>query len=192
MQARGRTGGGMYARAFLALASVLTVTSLVPAPVRANRVCAFAIPAEMVDKVYSGNVRTGAPFRFEVTAAVTLDDGTPVPARTIGYGVVRAASAAGRHNHDGMLALEPRYLDVPKRKGGGFERVPVTMDPNLPVVWTPSEPLLQKGMSHIPLPVPGLAMTAVNTVRWGRNITLGPGFTFTVLPVDNLARGPIC
>jgi hypothetical protein len=35
-------------------------------------------------------------------------------------------------------------------------------------------------------------MTAVNTVRWGRNIVLGPGFTFTVLPLDNLSRGPVC
>ena len=43
-----------------------------------------------------------------------------------------------------------------------------------------------------PLPVPGLIMTGVNTVRWGRNITLGPGFAFTVLPVENLAHGPIC
>jgi hypothetical protein len=66
------------------------------------------------------------------------------------------------------------------------------MNPTLPAVWTPSEPLLQRAASHVPLPVPGIAMTAVNTVRWGRNIVLGPGFTFTVLPLDNLSRGPVC
>jgi hypothetical protein len=32
----------------------------------------------------------------------------------------------------------------------------------------------------------------VNTLRWGRNITLGPGFRFTVIPVGNLARGAVC
>jgi hypothetical protein len=42
------------------------------------------------------------------------------------------------------------------------------------------------------IPVAGLAVTAVNVMRWGRNVTLGPGFTFSVIPVDNLARGPVC
>jgi hypothetical protein len=193
MAARGRSDGRMLARSFLALATLLAVASLGSRPARAERICAFSIPVEMVDKVYSGNARPGAPFRFKVDAATQLDDGTTLPAGTIGYGVVRSASPAGRHNHDGMLAIEPRYLVVPgKAKRAPGRVVSVTMNPQLPVAWTPSEPLLQKGASHIPLPVPGLAMTAVNTVRWGRNITLGPGFTFTVLPVANLARGPVC
>jgi hypothetical protein len=34
-------------------------------------------------------------------------------------------------------------------------------------------------------------MTGVNYVRWGRNITLGPGFRFAVIPAEDL-RGPIC
>lgn len=181
----------MHARSALVLASILTAALLAPAPARAERICAFSIPVEMVDKVFSGDARPGAPFRFKVRAAAQLDDGTPVPAGTLGYGVVRGASAAGRHNHDGMLALEPRYLVLPA-KHGPVRVVPVTMNPMLPVAWTPSQPLLQKGASHIPLPVPGLAMTAINTVRWGRNITLGPGFTFTVLPAENLSKGPIC
>ncbi|MEA2663600.1 MAG: hypothetical protein QOI11_544 [Candidatus Eremiobacteraeota bacterium] len=183
----------MRARLLIGLASALAVVSLGSAPARADRICAFAIPVEMLDKVYSGNARAGAPFRFKVSTAAELDDGTAVPAGTIGYGIVRGASAAGRHNHDGMVALEPRYLVLPpKRKGAPVRVAAVTMNPQLPVAWSPSEPLLQKGASHIPLPVPGLAMTAINTVRWGRNITLGPGFTFTVLPVENLAQGPVC
>lgn len=166
---------------------------LAPVPARAEKVCAWQIPSEMVDKVDSSTARTGAPFRFRVSEATALDDGTPVPAGTLGYGVIRAASSAGRHNHDGMLSLEPRYLVIPPAKGKGAARtVPVTMNPLLPVTWTPSEPLLNKAASHVPLPIPGLVMTGVNTLRWGRNITLGPGFAFTVLPVENLARGPIC
>jgi hypothetical protein len=35
-------------------------------------------------------------------------------------------------------------------------------------------------------------MSGVNSVRWGRNITLGPGFVFSVIAVDNLERGPVC
>ncbi len=169
------------------------VVSLGARPARAERICAFSIPVEMVDKVYSGNARPGAPFRFKVRAAAQLDDGTAVAPGTIGYGIIRSASPAGRHNHDGMIAIEPRYLVLPpKAKGEPVRIVGVTMNPLLPVAWTPSEPLLQKGASHIPLPVPGLAMTAINTVRWGRNITLGPGFTFTVLPAENLSKGPVC
>jgi hypothetical protein len=180
------------ARLLLALASIAAVTSLASAPARAAKVCAWSIPSEMVDKIYSGDAHPGTPFKFRVTEDAASDDGTNIPAGTMGYGVVRAASSAGRHNHDGMLSLEPRYLMVPKPKGGGFTRLEVTMSPTLPVTWTPSEPLLNKAASHVPLPVPGLIMTGVNTVRWGRNITLGPGFTFTVLPVENLAKSPVC
>jgi hypothetical protein len=175
----------------MALATTAACAALVAAPANAAKVCAWSVPSEMLDHVYSGTARAGQTFRFKVVQDVTLDNGTPVPAGTIGYGIVRAASAASRHNHDGMIALEPRYLLVPTVVGG-FERVPVTMNPMLPVSWSPSEPLLNKAASHVPLPIPGLIMTGVNQVRWGRNITLGPGFTFTVLPVDNLAHGPIC
>jgi hypothetical protein len=141
--------------------------------------------------VSSRSARAGTAFRFRVTEPAASDDGTQIPAGTVGYGIVRAASAAGRHNHDGSLTLEPRYLIVPKPKGG-FARLSITMNPTLPVTWTPSEPLLNKAASRVPLPVPGLIMSGVNMVRWGRNITLGPGFTFTVLPVDDLAKSPVC
>jgi hypothetical protein len=179
------------ARLLLALAGALTAGSLAPSPAAAAKLCAWSIPSEMVDTVFSGSARSGAAFRFKVAESTQLDDGTPVPAGTPGYGIIRAASSAGRHNHDGMLSLEPRYIVV-KKASGASERVPVTMNPTLPVMWTPSEPLLNKAASHVPLPVPGLVMSGVNMVRWGRNITLGPGFTFTVLPVENLARGPVC
>jgi hypothetical protein len=180
------------ARPLLVLASIAAVTSVVQAPARAEKVCAWSIPVEMVDDVYSGTARAGMPFRFKVTADAARDDGTKIPAGSMGYGVIRSASAAGRHKHDGSLTLEPRYIMVPKGKDG-MQRIEVTMSPTLPVTWTPSEPLLNKAASHIPLPVPGLIMTGVNTVRWGKNITLGPGFGFTVLPVENLAsKAPVC
>ena len=183
--------GSVNHRALLALAAVVSAASLAPEPAGATKICAYAMPAEMLDKVYSGTARAGQPFRFKIVSEIELDDGTKVAPGTVGYGLIRSASAASRHNHDGMLSLEPRYLVVAK-PAGGAERVPVTMNPMLPVAWTPTEPLLNKAASHVPLPVPGLIMTGVNAVRWGRNITLGPGFTFTVIPVGNLARGAVC
>jgi hypothetical protein len=164
---------------------------LAPLPVGAAKVCYASIQVGMVDKVYSGTSRSGGVFRFKVVESQTLDDGTMIPVGTLGYGVIRYADAAGPHAHDGMLALEPRYLVVPKPQGG-VKRVEVTMNPTLPVTYTPAG-LLSQGMSAAQsVPVAGLAVTAVNVVRWGRNLTLGPGFEFSVLPVDNLARGPVC
>jgi len=144
----------------------------------------------MIDTVRSATARVGGIFHFKIAETMTLEDGTTVEAGTLGYGLIRSASAAGRHNHDGLLALEPRYLLVPKPKGGVL-RVDVAMDPTLPPVWSPDEPLLNRAASHVPLPIPGIVMTGVNMVRWGRNITLGPGFTFAVIPVGKL-EGPIC
>lgn len=182
----------MKLRSFV-VSGALAASALLSAagPASAEKVCAYAIPVEMIDKVYSGTARSGEIFRFKTTIAGKTDQGLIVPAGTLGYGVIREASAAGRHNHDGSIALEPRYLVVPK-KGDGTVRLEVAMTPTLPVVWTPTEPLLQKAASHVPLPVPGLAMSAINTVRWGRNITLGPGFAFSVLPVGDLSHGPVC
>lgn len=44
-----------------------------------------------------------------------------------------------------------------------------------------------------PLPlVKDLALNLVNGVRYGRNVTLGPGFTFRVLPIGDLRSGAPC
>jgi hypothetical protein len=179
-------------RRIVALVGLLGLALVTRAPAHAAKVCAWSVPVEMVDTVESAKAKSGAPFRFRVTDDAARDDGVKIPAGSIGYGIIRSASSAGRHNHDGSLSLEPRYIEVAK-PAGGMQRVEVTMNPNLPVTWTPTEPLLNKAASHVPLPVPGLIMTGVNTVRWGRNITLGPGFKFTVLPVESLAgTAPVC
>jgi hypothetical protein len=179
------------ARTLLALAACAAAVSLGPAPARATKICYAEIPVGMLDKVFSGSARPGNVFRFRVEHPETLDDGMMIPEGTLGYGVVRYAEPAGPHAHDGVLALEPRYLIVPK-PFGGVTRVEVTMNPTLPVTYTPAG-MLSQGMSAAQsVPVAGLAVTAVNVVRWGRNLTLGPGFSFSVLPVDNLARGPVC
>lgn len=161
------------------------------APASAAKLCAYTIPAAMIDRVESANARVGGMFRFKTTEEATLADGTFVAVGTAGFGLIRSASAAGRHSHDGMLALEPRYLVV-LEPHGAVKRIDVTMTPTLPVTYSPSELLINKAASRVPLPVPGLVMTGVNTIRWGRNITLGPGFTFSVVPTGDLSKGPIC
>ena len=78
-----------------------------PAPAPA-KICADSIPAAMIDTVHSATARVGGTFRFKIAETTTLEDGTVVEAGTLGYGLIRSASAAGRHNHDGFLDLEPR------------------------------------------------------------------------------------
>lgn len=180
---------GVKLRALMVLAGCAGTVLCAGTVARAEKVCAFAVPAVMVDKVFSGSAKAGQPFKFKVSQDTTLDDGTEVPAGTLGYGVLSEVNPASRGDKDGLIALEPRYLVVPKVKGG-FLRVQVTMNPTLPVVWSPNVPLLRAAANA--LPVPGIIMTGVNSVRWGRNITLGPGFTFSVIAVDNLERGPVC
>jgi hypothetical protein len=176
-------------RSLLAPAGILAVTLFTPAPAGAAKICAFAVPTTMLDKVFSGTAKSGQPFRFRVSEDTVLDDGTQIPAGTTGYGIISEASPASRGNKDGLIALEPRYLVVSK-PNGGVMRVQVTMNPTLPVVWTPNVPLLRAAAND--LPIPGIIMSGVNSVRWGRNITLGSGFTFSVVAVDNLERGPVC
>jgi hypothetical protein len=152
------------------------------------KTCALAVSAEMVDKVESRTARAGGDFRFKTTQPMMLDDGTMVPAGTLGYGLIRYATSAGRASRDGMLSLEPRYLTLSSK--GSAKRVDVTMTPTLPVTWSPND--LLNAASRVPIPVAGLVMTGVNAIRRGRDITLGPGFTFSVIPIGNLAKAPIC
>jgi hypothetical protein len=156
---------------------------LVAAPARALD-CPGAIGAVMVDKIASGSAKAGQVFRFKTTTDARV--GTmPVPAGTIGYGIVRNVDRAGRRDHDGSLALEPRYLMV------GSRLLPVTMDPHLPASWSPHDSLIEKGVTRAN-PISGIVMTGINMVRFGKNITLGPGFAFTVLSIPTTLRKSIC
>jgi hypothetical protein len=175
------------------VAIAFAVLACAQAPLRAGatKMCAFAIPAAMVDTVTSETARAGGSFRFKITDDVTLEDGTEVAAGTIGYGLIRAAGPAGKHDVDGYLALEPRYIVV-KKPQGGYKRVEVSMNPTLPAQWSPAVPLLENAANHVPLVIPGLIVSGVNAVRFGRNITLGQGFVFSVIPIGDFAKVPIC
>jgi hypothetical protein len=74
-------------------------------PALAVKVCAWSIQVEMIDKVQSRSSKAGWPFTFRVTEDAVAQDGTRIPAGTMGYGLIRSADPAGRHNHDGSLAI---------------------------------------------------------------------------------------
>ena len=167
--------------AFVLALTIPGITKAKPGPV-----CPAAIPANMVDYVKSADARIGMVFRFETTSVADVD-GVTIPAGTRGYGVVRAASSAGRRNRNGTLTLDARYLALPKG-----QRVEVMMDPHLPTDLNPATTLIERGIGMVPNPIPGLAMTVINYERFGKNITIGPGFLFHVIPVGDLAKAQPC
>ncbi|GAC1537929.1 MAG: hypothetical protein NVS2B17_11250 [Candidatus Velthaea sp.] len=166
------------------LAVLLAIAAAVTA--RAAAACETGIPAAMFDRLDSATARPGQVFRFKTTRTAA-PNGILIPPGTIGVGVVRAVTRAGRRNRYGSLAIEPRYLVLPHAR-----QQQVSMDPTLPAAWSSNEPNLEKAAGHVPIPLPGLAMSAVNIVRFGRDVTLGPGFVFDVVPVFDLLRHPAC
>jgi len=174
-------------RTTFALSLVLALT-LAPAasPAQDQRVCLNAIGAKLVDTLTSETAKAGEAFRFRTTELAIIDDET-VPLGTLGYGVLRGVSTAARGNKYGSIALEPRYL-----VGREGRHIEVSMNPTFPVSLSSNTPLVEKAASHMPLPIPGMAMTAINEFRTGKNVTLGPTFTFSIVPINDLARGPDC
>lgn len=134
--------------------------------------CNAAIPSTMVDTVSSATAYQGMVFRFKITVDANVL-GTIVPANTIGYGYVREVSAASNHDRNGSLALDMRELLY------GNKAIQVINDPRDAAIWAPVETTVERATGY--LPVPGLVRQAVNEVRHGKDVTLGPGFTFHVI-----------
>ena len=139
-------------------------------------VCEAPIPATMVDKVDSATAFPGMVFRFKITTTARID-GVLVPDGTIGYGVVREVSGASNRDRNGSLVLEMREIPF---QGKELE---VTADPRESSLWAPATTLVDRAEGY--LPIPGLVRTAVNEVRDGKNITIGPGFKFHVLSLND-------
>ncbi|HUN28195.1 MAG TPA: hypothetical protein VMV65_00185 [Alphaproteobacteria bacterium] len=135
-------------------------------------VCEAAIPATMVDKVDSATAYAGMVFRFKTTIAARVDN-VLVPQGTIGYGVVREVTAASNHDRNGSLTLEIRELV------DGNRVLQVMADPRETSLWAPAQTLTERASNY--LPVPGIVRTAVNELRWGKNVVIGPGFNFHVV-----------
>jgi hypothetical protein len=135
-------------------------------------VCEAALPVTMVDKVDSATAFPGMVFRFKFTQTVRLDD-VLVPQNTIGYGIVREVTAASNHDRNGSLMLDPREVILGKRI------LQVMADPRETALWAPAQTLTERASNYVP--VPGIVRTAVDEVRWGKNVVIGPGFNFHVV-----------
>lgn len=145
--------------------------------------CNAAVAATMVDSVDSGTAYPGMKFRWKTTETARIL-GTLVPRGTIGYGFVREVSGASNRNRNGSLILEMRDLIYQNHL------IEVMVDPQSSAVWAPAAGLVDKATGW--LPIPGIIRTAVNEVRDGKNIRIGPGFVFKVIGLGDPRRTSPC
>lgn len=138
--------------------------------------CNAAISATMVDKVNSATAYPGMKFRWKTTQTGDFL-GTTVPRGTVGYGYVREVIGASNRDRNGLLILEMRTLVFRNRL------IQVMVDPQTSAVWAPAMTLADRATNWIP--IPGIVRTAVNEVRDGKNITIGPGFAFKVIALGD-------
>lgn len=154
----------------------LAALALAPPAHAATLRCVTAIPVTMIDAISSGTAAPGQRFRFKTTSAVLFGH-VMIPKDTLGYGFVREVSAASNRMRNGSLVLEPRQLVAGKR------HLPVMADPRESTLWAPAATMVDRASGY--LPIPGILRTAVGEVSQGKNVTIGPGFRFHVLPLND-------
>lgn len=169
-------------RALTALFAFALSLALPAAPAAAEVTCDVTIPATMLDTMDSAHSYPGERFRFKTTAASKYGD-LDIPAGTEGWGIVRYVQGARSHNRTGLLILEPRFIVV------GESHISVTSDPRETAEFAHSLTLTEEGMGMLPL---GWVGTVINDVRFGSNVTLGPGFKFHVVVLGDIVTHEPC
>ena len=142
--------------------------------------CYALIPADMISTVNSQQGFSGQVFAFKTTQTVE-SDGFTVPAGTLGYGVVLNAIPASNRARNGIIVLEPRFVIV------DGQQVQVAGDPADASILTHDPSVAALGARVIPF---GGGIAADEAIK-GQDITIGPGYTFHIVPIGNLQeRGP--
>lgn len=155
--------------------------ALVPASAHAAIEPCTVVAVQMVDSVNSAEARAGDFFRFETVNAVTNGNRIVIPARTLGYGVVVIAGAAGRQGRAGTLVLEPRYFLMP-----GGQKLGVVLNHNTSSLQRSGANNNAPGyLGAIPVPGLGAAVGVFNYFHNGKNIEVPKGSVFTVFPTDD-------
>lgn len=137
---------------------------------------------ETIQPVDSGKAKAGDFFKFKSVGAVTLNGKVIIPSGTLGYGVVTLAIPAAR-GHGGALGLEPLYF---KLADGDEIHVVRDRRPNALAAQGGSGQLPGYA-GAIPLPGVGLAVSAFNALRKGKNVTIAPGALASVFASDSPA-----
>jgi hypothetical protein len=139
------------------------------------------VAVQMLDSVDSSDAKPGDFFRFETINAVTAGSKVVIPARTMGYGVVAVASAAGSGGRAGTLVLEPRYLVLPSG-----EHLGVVLDHYASNLERSGDSRNAPGyLGAIPFMPLYAAVGIFNVLHHGRDIEVKRGSNFAVFPSDS-------
>ena len=164
----------------VAFAFAFAYAALAGAPASALT-CYPQISAGMIDTVTSKSGFSGQVFRFRILATAT-SQGKTFPKGAVGYGVVLQAIPASNHARNGIVVLEPRYVTV------NDAHYQVAGNPRDASILTHQASVLNRGLGAVPIPGVGFA---ANEAIQGSDITIGPGYTFHIVPIGDLQqRGP--
>jgi hypothetical protein len=142
------------------------------------------VAVALEDDIDSGKARANDPFRFVTVDAVQLTDGTPVPAGTIGFGLIAIAKHAERAGQGGYVVLEARFLTLPSG-----QHVPVSID------WSSAKRATATGASlNIPgivgaIPFAGYILGPYGFLHHGKDVVIPRGAQIPLLLGDDVAAG---
>jgi hypothetical protein len=163
-----------------ALVFLLALGAATAAPAAAKLDCYTLVPAAMLTTVNSAAGFSGQVFQFKTLSAAS-SNGTTFPAGTPGYGVVLNAIPATNRSRNGIIVLEPRFLLL------DGQQVQVAGDPADASIISHDPSVAALGLRALPF---GAGIAADEAIS-GTNITVGPGYTFHIVPIGNLQeRGP--
>jgi hypothetical protein len=167
--------------AALALLGVAPAPS--PTPSDTRPLCARATIA-VVEQIDSSRAHTGDRFTFRTVDDASAPDGTPIPAQSIGYGLIAAASHAQRGGKPGYLALEARFVTLPNGA-----HVPIVIDR-----FVPSHAIIAGGTANAPvflgvIPFVSYGSGAYDFLHHGKDATIPFGTRIPVFVGDDIAAG---
>jgi len=142
------------------------------------------VAVALEDDIDSGRARANDAFRYVTVDAASLSDGTPVPAGSIGFGLIAIAKHAERGGQGGYVVLEARFLTLP---GGGH--VPASID------WSSAERATATGASlNIPgivgaIPFAGYILGPYGFLHHGKDVVIPRGTQIPLLLGDDVAAG---
>jgi hypothetical protein len=162
--------------------AVLVVTLGISQPVAKPQCVRVNVALE--DDIDSARARANDAFRFVTVSDVQLADGTPVPAGSIGYGLVAISQHAERGGRGGYLVIETRFVGL--RSG---VHIPASID------WAEATRATATGASmNIPgivgaIPFMGYLLGPYAFIHHGKDVIIPRGAQLPVVLGDELAAG---
>jgi hypothetical protein len=169
--------------ALCALALLAVAPEPLPAPGDTRPLCPRTTIA-VVEQIDSSRAHTGDRFTFRTVDEASASDGTPIPAESIGYGIIAVAKHAERAGKPGYLVLEARFVGLPNGS-----HVPIVIDR-----LAASHDIVSGGTANAPvflgvIPYVNYGVGAFDFLHHGKDATIPFGTRIPVFIGDDVAMG---